>query len=58
MRVVLDGRRVVKQEDLLKGVYGRIREMAEAPDGSIWFSTSNGDAVENDDRIMRIVPAQ
>lgn len=60
VRVVLDGRRVVKQEDLLKEVYGRIREMAEAPDGSIWFSTSNrdgrGNAAEKDDRIMRIVP--
>ncbi|MCY7377180.1 MAG: PQQ-dependent sugar dehydrogenase [Pyrinomonadaceae bacterium] len=60
IRVVLDGRKVVKQEDLLKDVYGRIREMAEAPDGSIYFSTSNrdgrGDAAKDDDKIMRLVP--
>ncbi|MGI8788855.1 MAG: PQQ-dependent sugar dehydrogenase [Pyrinomonadaceae bacterium] len=62
IRVQLDGRKVVKQEDLLKGVYGRIREMEEAPDGSIWFSTSNrdgrGDAAKDDDRILRIVPVK
>ena len=62
IRVVLDGKRVVKQEDLLTDGYGRIREMAESPDGSIYFSTSNrdgrGDAAEADDRIMRLVPAK
>lgn len=62
VRVVLDGRRVVKQENLLTDVYGRIREMAEAPDGSIYFSTSNqdgrGDAADNDDKILRIVPVK
>ncbi len=62
VRVILDGRRVIRQEDLLTDVYGRIREMAEAPDGTIYFSTSNrdgrGDAAENDDRIMRIVPVK
>jgi glucose/arabinose dehydrogenase len=40
--------------------YGRIREIAEAPDGSIYFSTSNrdgrGDPTATDDRILRIVP--
>ena len=62
VRVVLDGRRVVKQENLLEETYGRVREMAEAPDGSIWFSTSNrdgrGDAAKEDDRILRIVPVK
>ena len=62
VRVELDGRRVVKQEDLLKDSYGRIREMAEAPDGSIYFSTSNrdgrGSAANDDDKIMRIVPVK
>jgi len=60
IRVVLDGRRVVKQENLLEKTYGRVREMAEAPDGSIWFSTSNrdgrGSVAKEDDRILRIVP--
>lgn len=60
IRVVLDGRRVVKQEDLLKGNVGRIREVAEGPDGYIYFSTSNrdgrGSPAKDDDRIMRLVP--
>jgi glucose/arabinose dehydrogenase len=57
---VLDGRKVVKQENLLEDKYGRIREIAEAPDGSIYFSTSNrdgrGNAAKEDDRILRLVP--
>ncbi|NNE67562.1 MAG: PQQ-dependent sugar dehydrogenase [Pyrinomonadaceae bacterium] len=61
IRVVLDGRKVVKQEDLLKGNFGRIREMANGPDGFIYFSTSNrdgrGNPDERDDRILRLVPA-
>ena len=61
IRVKLDGRRVVYQESLLQGRYGRIREMAEGPDGAIYFSTSNRDGrgapALNDDRILRLVPA-
>lgn len=62
IRVVLDGRKVNAQEDLLEGVYGRIREMEEGPDGYIYFSTSNrdgrGSPTKDDDRIMRIVPVK
>jgi glucose/arabinose dehydrogenase len=61
IRVKLDGRRVVGQENLLEGQLGRIREMATGPDGYIYFSTSNRDGrgrpAEDDDRIMRLVPA-
>jgi glucose/arabinose dehydrogenase len=60
IRLVFEGRKVVSQERLLVKTYGRIREIAEAPDGSIYFSTSNrdgrGDASREDDRILRIVP--
>ncbi|MFN0138633.1 MAG: PQQ-dependent sugar dehydrogenase [Pyrinomonadaceae bacterium] len=60
VRIVLDGRKVVKQEDLLSGLFGRIREIAEGPDGNIYFSTSNrdgrGSPAKDDDRIARIVP--
>ena len=62
IRVVLNGRQVVSQEDLLKGKYGRIRDIAEGPDGYIYFSTSNRDGrgtpARDDDRILRLVPAQ
>jgi glucose/arabinose dehydrogenase len=62
IRVVLDSRRVVSQENLLERQYGRIREMAEGPDGYIYFSTSNRDGrgrpASDDDRILRIVPAK
>ena len=60
VRVVLDGRRVVRQERLLDGEYGRIREVAEGPDGTLYVSTSNrdgrGSPAESDDRILRLVP--
>ncbi len=59
IRVTLDGRKVVSQEDLIKN-YGRIRDVAEGPDGYLYFSTSNRDGrgkpTEDDDRIMRLVP--
>jgi aldose sugar dehydrogenase len=62
IRVVLDGRRVVSQENLLAGKYGRIRFVAEGPDGFIYFTTSNrdgrGSPASDDDRIIRLVPAK
>ncbi len=62
IRVVLDGRRVVTQENLLEGKYGRIREVAEGPDGFLYFSTSNkdgrGSPAHDDDRIIRLVPVK
>lgn len=61
IRVRLDSRKVVTQENLLDGTFGRIREIAEGPDGYIYFSTSNrdgrGSPAKEDDRIMRIIPA-
>jgi glucose/arabinose dehydrogenase len=60
IRVVLDGSRVVSQEHLLEKQYGRIRDVAEGPDGAIYFSTSNrdgrGSPTSDDDRILRLVP--
>lgn len=59
IRIVLDGEKVVKQETMLEGV-GRIRCVAEGPDGSIYVSTSNRDGrgrpSANDDRIFRLTP--
>jgi len=60
IRVTLDGRSVTRQERLLQGQYGRIRDVDEGPDGAIYFSTSNrdgrGNPAANDDRILRLVP--
>jgi len=59
--VVLNGRTVVSQEVLVTK-YGRIRDVAEGPDGLLYFSTSNrdgrGNPTSDDDRIMRLVPTQ
>jgi glucose/arabinose dehydrogenase len=59
VRVVLDGSKVVKQERVIADL-GRIREVAQGPDGFLYFSTSNRDGrgrpADSDDRIFRIVP--
>ena len=52
---------VVAREKLLDGEAGRIRDVAQAPDGSLWVSTSNLDSygnpvTERDDRILRLAP--
>jgi len=61
IRVTLDGRRVLSQEDLIRK-YGRIRDVAEGPDGFLYFSTSNRDGrgtpTNDDDRILRLVPVK
>jgi len=43
-----------------KGVYGRIRDIVDGPDGALYFLTNNRDGrgkpVPGDDRIYRILP--
>lgn len=55
---VLDPRRIASVEDLLRGEYGRFREVMSGPDGALYVSTSNRDGRgrvrEKDDRILRI----
>ncbi len=63
MRVSFGAGGAVAQYEKIAAVdLGRIREVVEAPDGTIYFSTSNrdgrGDPAEGDDRIFRIVPEQ
>jgi len=54
-------RRIVAEEQLLEGRFGRIRDVISGPDGLIYFSTSNrdgrGSVTSSDDRIARLVPA-
>ena len=48
-------------ESLLKNEYGRLRDIVQAKDGSIYITTSNRDGRGNpnpsDDRIIRLVPS-
>jgi len=62
MRVMFDSNNtdIVAYEKLDSGDWGRIRDVAESPDGTIYFSTSNrdgrGKVLEGDDKIISIVP--
>lgn len=55
-----DGVTVVAVERLFVGELGRIRDVAQGPDGYVYFTTSNRDGrgrpAAEDDRILRIVP--
>jgi glucose/arabinose dehydrogenase len=63
LRLRLDStsRRLVGQERLLEGQFGRIRDVASGPDGYLYFCTNNrdgrGSPISGDDRIARLVPA-
>jgi glucose/arabinose dehydrogenase len=60
IRLVLDGKRVVRQERLLRREFGRLRDIAEGPDGALYFlhfqPRPYGKPTPGDDRILRIVP--
>ena len=61
VRVQLDGERVISAERLLYRKLGRLREVAVAPDGSIWVTTSEFDPPEGRnregyDKILRLTP--
>jgi glucose/arabinose dehydrogenase len=45
VRLVLDGEKVVKEERLLKGVLGRIRDVRAGPDGYIYLLTDESNGV-------------
>ena len=59
-RVRFDGRRPTLNRALFTGLFGRLRTVVEAPDGSLFVLTSNrdgrGSPDSGDDRILRIVP--
>jgi len=61
LRLTTDARRVVTQERLLDGQFGRLRDVVTGPDGHLYFCTNNRDGRGNptagDDRVLRIVPA-
>lgn len=59
IRLKIDGTKIASQEKMFEGVYGRIRDIEEGPDGAIYFTTSNRDgrgrAQRGDDKILKIV---
>jgi glucose/arabinose dehydrogenase len=60
-RLSIDGRAANEEEVLLDGEYGRLRAVVEAPDGTLWVTTSNLDSYgerqdARDDRILRVIP--
>jgi glucose/arabinose dehydrogenase len=38
----MNGKKVVKQEELLKDLDWRFRNVRTGPDGNLWFSTDDG----------------
>lgn len=64
IKLSADGRSVASIDRLVPDM-GRLRAVAQAPDGSIWFTTSNRDGraqgmgnKQLDDQVCRIVPAK
>ena len=57
---ISDDGRVVRDEPLFEGQYGRLRTVVEGPDGALYALTNNtdgrGQPQDGDDRILRIVP--
>jgi glucose/arabinose dehydrogenase len=54
------GRTVATHDVLLQNQFGRLRAVAESPDGTLYLTTSNrddrGDPAPTDDRILRLRP--
>jgi glucose/arabinose dehydrogenase len=52
VRLKLDGEKVIKEERMLKGTFGRIRDVRAAPDGLLYLLTD-----ESDGKLIRLEPA-
>ena len=61
LKVDSASRRILSQERLLDGQFGRLRDVVTGPDGFLYFCTNNrdgrGSPASDDDRIARLVPA-
>lgn len=52
-RLEMDGDKVVGEEQLFKGAFGRIRDVRTGPDGAIYLATD-----DRNGKIVRITPAE
>ena len=52
-RIELDGEKVVKEERLLASLGNRIRDVRQAPDGTLWLLTDGRDG-----KVLHLVPAK
>jgi len=52
-RLELDGEKIVKEERLLANLASRIRDVRQAPDGTLWLLTD-----ARDGKVLHIVPAK
>ncbi len=54
-----NARNITTFERLFAREFGRLRDVAEAPDGAIYLLTNNGDGrgkpAADDDRVLRLV---
>lgn len=59
-RLSFSGGRVVRNQALFEGRFGRLRTVVEGPDGALYVLTSNrdgrGSPRARDDRVLRIIP--
>ena len=51
VRLELEGNRVVGEERMLQGEYGRIRDVVQGPDGYLYLLTD-----EQEGRLLRLTP--
>jgi len=55
-----NGTQVIRVESWLRNMFGRLREVIQAKDGSVYLTTSNMDGRRNpdrtDDKIIRLIP--
>lgn len=53
VRLELSGDRVIEEERLLTGIYGRIRDIVQGPDDNIYLLTDSPDG-----RLLKIIPVK
>jgi len=53
VRLELDGEKIIHEERLLEGKFGRIRDVRQGPDGYLYLLTD-----EDDGQLIRLIPAE